>query len=81
MKDDPVTLVSSYTGPNGQVQLPSDKDVSQRCLKVLHPDLSVLGVTLDNTSWESKILTCSRNATSCISFFKLFSNLIDIFFF
>jgi len=64
MKDDPVTLVSSYTGPNGQVQLPSDKDVSQRCLKVLHPDLSVLGVTLDNTSWESKILTCSRNATS-----------------
>jgi len=54
---DPVTLLTQYTGG---LWIPSPDDVTQRTQRVIDPKQSVLGITLDNSGWQSKILTCSR---------------------
>jgi len=57
LQDDQKQLLSQYT-QSGWINGP--QDITARINKVMNPSQSVLGVSLDDSGWQSKILTCAK---------------------
>jgi hypothetical protein len=54
---DATQLLTQYTGG---LWIPSASDIASRTHQVLNPQQSILGVTLDNSGWQSRITVCEK---------------------